>query len=77
MAEAIVTSNVLHRTFLIKWRSSLGTAFTIDYGERQYLITARHNIKGIKTGDPIEIFHEVNWKLLEVDLVGVGEGPQT
>ena len=73
-AKPMVTANVLHRTFPLRWHHSYGTAFTIDYKEKQYLITARHVVEGIRTGDSIEIFHGESWKLLQIRLVGLGEG---
>ena len=73
-STSVVTANVLHRTFPIKWHRSRGTAFTIDYKEGQYLITAKHIVEGIQTGDSIEILHDQRWKTLSVKLVGAGEG---
>ena len=71
--EPLITSNVIHRTFHIKWMLSSGTAFTIDHGNKQYVVTARHVVEGLKSGDSIEIFHDNQWKSLVVDVVGVGE----
>ena len=52
----MVTSNVIQRTFHIRYGSTTGTAFAIDRNKRQYLITARHVVKGITSGSSIEIF---------------------
>ena len=70
----MITTNVIQRTFFIKWDDSQGTAFTIERGSKQYLITARHVVEGIKSGAQIEVFHEKQWKNLAIDVVGVGEG---
>ncbi len=73
-AEAtVITSNVLQRTFLIAWGQSTGTAFAIDHASKQYLVTARHVAKGIKSGNVIKIQHEGKWKDLPVKIVGIGK----
>ena len=71
---SLAMSNVLHRTFHIKWGTSTGTAFAIDHASKQYLVTARHVVKGIKSGNVINLFHEEKWKDLPVNVVGIGKG---
>ena len=68
----MITSNVLHRTFRIRWGSTSGTAFAIDREGKQYLVTARHVVKEIADGDRIEVFNEKQWKAVPVGVVGVG-----
>ena len=70
----MINLNVIARVFQIKWRDSLGTAFAIDRHNRQYLITARHVVEGVAQTDDIKIFHEDQWKQINVRLVGSGEG---
>ena len=70
----MINLNVIARVFQIKWRNSLGTAFAIDHHNKQYLITARHVVKGIAQTDNIEIYHEDHWKHMKVCLVGSGKG---
>ena len=70
----MITTNVLSRVFHIAWRDSTGTAFAIDHASKQYLVTARHVVKGIDSGDSIRVFHEEQWKNLTVDVVGIGDG---
>ena len=70
----VITANVVHRTFHILWDGHSGTGFTIDHGNKQYLVTARHVIRGIESGDAIKIFHDKKWKDLVVNVVGIGEG---
>ena len=69
-----LTTNVIQRTFHIGWNDSAGTGFTVDHGSRQYLVTARHVVPGIESGNAIRIFHEKEWKDLVVDVVGIGKG---
>ena len=76
----MITSNVIHRTFHIRWDLptgagyKTGTGFTIDHGSKQYLITARHVVEGIESGKVIKIFHEKEWKDFFVNVVGIGKG---
>ena len=70
----MITSNIIHRTFHIRWNDSTGTGFTIDRGSKQYLVTARHVVHGIESGNTIKIFHEKKWKNLVVNVVGIGKG---
>jgi hypothetical protein len=66
--SAQVTSNVLYRVFLIKNHSEIGSAFTIDVDGRQYLITAKHVLKGMKEAvdDTIQIRKNDSWSDLTV-----------
>ncbi|MCY3954819.1 MAG: serine protease [Nitrospira sp.] len=70
----MITTNVIHRTFHILWNDNTGTGFTIDHKSKQYLVTARHVVHEIKSGDAIKIFHDKEWKDLVVNVVGVGSG---
>ena len=60
----------------MRWKNSTGTGFTVDHGSKQYLVTARHVVDGIKSGDVIKIFHENAWRDLDVDVVGIGKGEE-
>ena len=72
--ESMVPSQVLLRTFHIAWRNESGTAFAIDRDGKQYLITARHVVKGINSGDKIKISWKQKWHEIPVDVVGTGSG---
>lgn len=66
-----ITGDIVTRVFLIKYGNKQGTCFTVDVDSKQYLITARHIVDGIKDGDSIElmqnnIFQSVPVKLVEV-----------
>ena len=65
---------VIQRTLKIRRGESQGTAFTIDRAGRQYLVTARHVVDGIVSGESIDLWHEGQWKPLGINVVGVGEG---
>ena len=68
----MITSNVIQRTVHIRYGNATGTGFAIDQGNRQYLVTARHVVKGITSGSSIAILHEKQWKTLPVEVVGIG-----
>ena len=69
----MITTNAIQRTFHIKRGDASGTAFAIDRASRQYLVTARHVVDGITSGDTIAVFHENQWKNVTVDVVGIGK----
>lgn len=72
--DEMLTTNVIHRTFMIRYGDSGGTAFAVDWKSRQYLVTARHVTGGISGTDQISIFHDGQWKTLSVNVVGVAAG---
>ena len=69
----MVTSNILQRTFKIK-STQVGTCFTIDVDNRQYIVTAQHIVEGLVGQSIVNIRHEEEWKELQVTLVGHGKG---
>ena len=70
----MITTNVIHRVVQIKINGTSGTCFTFELGNRQYIITARHIASSITGKYVIEIFHENQWKKMNVILVGHGLG---
>ena len=62
---------LLRSVFHIRCGEASGTAFTLNYNNWQYLVTARHVIENI-SGSTIEIFHDGKWKGLEIDVIGEG-----
>lgn len=72
---AVITNNVIHRTFRIKHGESYGTCFAIDVDGKQYLITAKHIVEGISGSDTtVEIFFERRWDTHAVRFVGTTPG---
>ncbi len=71
----MVSTNILQRTFRIKYKGGEGTCFTIDQDGRQYIVTANHVVNGISDADVVSIFHEKRWKKLSVKLVGIAALP--
>ena len=69
-----ITTGLLQRTFLIKYGDGTGTAFVLDRDDRQYLVTARHVVRGVTTGESISVFHGGQWKQIPIKVVGIGVG---
>ncbi len=67
----MITANVIHRVFQIKWGKSSGSCFTIDVDRKQYICTAKHVLDGFRSGK-VELFHDGKWKYLDVKCVGYG-----
>lgn len=67
-AQAQLTSNVFSRVLMIRpaGASFLGTGFTLEVDGRQYLITARHVVTGMKAEDTLEVMRGGRWRQLKV-----------
>ena len=61
-----VTANILRRVFFIQFGKYSGSSFTIEVQSRQYLITARHLVNGIKDGGTIQVFRNHQWNPIKV-----------
>lgn len=66
----MITANVIHRVFRIRWNGSEGTAFTADIDDRQYLVTARHVLANFDTDGTVDVFSNGRWEPISVELVG-------
>ena len=63
IAQDAVPQEILNRTLFINGGRELGTAFTIDYNGKIYLVTARHVVAGLPTGSTtIKIQRSGNWE---------------
>ena len=67
----MITTNVLQRTFQLNHKSKLSTCFAVDIDNRQYIVTAKHCIDDFDPAQ-FQIFHDGQWKNLNVSLVGFG-----
>lgn len=67
-ADQIATSEIITRVFQISYLNTnvTGTCFAIDVDSRQYLVTAKHVVPGIKSYDNIRILHASGWKEMKV-----------
>src|SRR5262245_11642907 len=65
-AQEGVPNEILERTFMIKIGNDYGTAFTIDYGGKIYLVTARHNVANLPASQAtLEILRSGKWVVLK------------
>ena len=70
----VISQNVINCMLHIRRANKTGSAFTIERGGKQYLVTARHVVEGIASGESIFIVHEKQWQTVDINVVGVGEG---
>lgn len=66
----MITSNVIQRIFHLRNGEDTGTCFTIDFENRQYFVTAKHAIEGLKDNDIVEIYFNGKWIKLPITLIG-------
>ena len=71
--NAQVTSNVFERVLNIRVNAgtnqeATATAFTVDVDGREYLITAKHVVQGLRNRDKIDVFMDGGWTSLAVDI---------
>ena len=69
----MITFNVYDRVFFIRG-AKYGTAFTVDVGGRQYLVTAGHVLGSESDLSSLKVFFRNTWCALPVEFVGAGKG---
>lgn len=70
----MVTSNAIQRTIHLRFAGQIATAFFIDVGSRQYLVTAKHVVPDFRGEGAISIFHDNDWRDIGARLVGHAPG---
>jgi S1-C subfamily serine protease len=61
-AQDAVPTEILQRTLRIKVGNGTGTAFTIDYQGKLYLVTAKHVVAGLpQSGATIQVWRSDKW----------------
>jgi S1-C subfamily serine protease len=70
----MITSNVIHRVFQLRYRNGLGTCFAIDVDDRQYIVTATHVVPSIGTSGKIGLYKEGQVHEHDARLVGMAQG---
>lgn len=70
----MITSNVIHRIFRIRYDNNEATAFTIEYEKKEYLVTAKHLVENITDSANMELFSNGAWIQLMVKLIGHSAG---
>jgi hypothetical protein len=66
----MIPTNVIQRTFHIKYNGSTGTSFVIDIDNKQYFVTAKHVIEKLNGTESIEVYYQSAWQKVEATLVG-------
>lgn len=73
----MITSNVIQRTLFIEFKKKAASSFTVDYRDKQLLVTVRHLFVAdksavpypftVENGDKIKfnVFHDNRWKEIE------------
>ena len=69
----MLTRAIIGRTFKIQFGTGQGTCFSVEVENRQYLITAKHVVPGIKPTDQVRIFQENRWKTLNTTIAWIPE----
>lgn len=69
----MISTNAYFHTFFVK-ATQYGTAFTIDVGGSEYLVTARHLLDGDVQHVDIKIFFNNTWLERRATVVGRGGG---
>lgn len=69
----MVKAEILQRLLLVKYNSSLGTAFTIEKNKKQYVISAKHVFRELTSTDSIEYFTDHGWKKIRVSPIFCAE----
>ena len=69
----MLTSNILQRTYWIRYANKHGTCFTVDINGEEYLMTAAHIVSTMVAEGVVYIHHESSWKALHVQLIYRGD----
>ena len=64
----MVSSSILYRTFRIKYKDKVATAFTIEKGNVQYIVTAKHLFYNVCSGNKVTIAVLNSYKYNEVSV---------
>jgi len=62
----MITTNIIQRVLFVGYKGKIGTSFTIEKNNRQYLISAKHIFHNINDSDEIEIYNDNLWKKISI-----------
>lgn len=62
----MITANIIQRVLMVKYGEQIGTAFTVEIDEKQYLISAKHIFKDLSKESKIEILKGGVWQTINV-----------
>ncbi len=67
----MVPSDIIQRTFHVAHGNEAGTAFTIEVGDLQYIVTAAHVVKGLQPNTKLRVNHQGGWTPIDIGEVWV------
>ena len=70
--KRMITFNVFVRIFQIRTKSATATAFAVDEGQKQYLVTALHVLPNPEKIKNIDLLFKNGWKTIPVKFTGKG-----
>lgn len=70
----MITANVIHRVFRVRYRLAEGSAFAIEIDHREYLVTAKHLVPGLLQQDRLGVFSNGRWSEIPISSVGHADG---
>jgi len=62
----MITTNIIQRVLFVRYQNNVGTGFTIEKNNKQYLISAKHVFPNLTKSDEILIFNDGDWRKLNV-----------
>jgi S1-C subfamily serine protease len=86
-SSQVINFNVLSRVFRLRYEfttnsvattnlvrtTNTGSSFTIEIDHKQYLITAKHIVPGIRDGGLVKIFRESQWHAFPVKVISCSD----
>ena len=67
----MVPSDIIQRTFHIAHDGGTGTAFTIEVGDLQYIVTAAHVVEGLEPDTRLSVMYQGGWTPIDIGDVWV------
>jgi hypothetical protein len=64
----MITTNIIQRVFRISHNGRTASAYTIEKGDNQYLVSAAHVFDGSLEIPHITIYHDGKWKSISVQI---------
>ena len=69
----MLPTNILYRTFFIR-AEQYGTAFALEFGGKQYLVTAKHLLHPYASSFNLQVFYNKQWLSGRAEVVGRARG---
>lgn len=63
----MLTTNIIQRVLFVRFGDNIGTGFTVEKDDKQYLVSAKHVFPGLTKTDEISVFKDGDWRKITVD----------